>query len=368
MSDNRRPSVFFCLLAAPALALAFSGCVTAPRGAIPTYTIAGTPYVPLDAVCAAKGIRSDYDGLTRTVSLTKDSSDVRLQVGRRDVVSNGRFSMLSSPVDLYRGMIVIPQELRQKFEELFPERQVQAPLSLKKIVVDAGHGGKDPGTTGRDGVVEKEVVLDIARRVRDVLKKEGVEVVMTRSTDVFIPLDERSEITNKNNPDIFLSIHANANHVRSMKGFEVYYISPAVSDTKRAMASARYGTLNLDSACFLSPTQNLKAILWDMTYAYDRRESIEISRMLCKAMRSNLDTKVIGVKNANYAVLRGSTIPAVLVEVGFLSNPAEEALIADGAYRQKLADSIVEGLRYYCEGRDRCAPGHVQQTLVKGDR
>lgn len=355
MSDETRVKLFLrplLGLAALAFALSLTGCATIPAGGIPTFTIRGASYVPLDAVCAARGIRPEYDALTRTVALAGSSAAMRFQVGRRDLLVNGAFAPMSSPVALYRGMVVIPLELRHKIDELFPGETVASDAfrRLRKVVVDAGHGGKDPGATGPHGVREKDVVLDIARKLRDGLKKEGVEVVMTRDSDTFIPLETRAQVANKNGVDLFVSVHANANRTRSLKGFEVYYISPAVSDSKRAVATAKNTRPNFDAGCFASQSPDLKAIIWDMTYAYDRRESIELSRAICRAMGGVPDIKVLGVKNANFSVLRGSTMPAVLVEVGFLSNPAEESLIASESYRRKLAERIKEGIRYYCDG------------------
>jgi N-acetylmuramoyl-L-alanine amidase len=364
---NKTLQLPFCSLCA--LLLLAAGCATTGQHAgIPTYFISGNTYVPLDAFCSSKAIRQEYDGLTRTVSLNKDSASVKFQVGRSDVLLNGRLAQLAVSSDFFKGMVIIPQELRQKIEELFPEKFVSPRvfMKLRKVVVDPGHGGKDPGATGSGGVEEKDVVLDIGRRLRDGLKQEGVEVVMTRSSDVFIPLEKRADIANDAAADLFVSIHANANRAHSLKGFEVYYVSPNVSDTKRALLSAKSDTLNLESSCLLSPSLNLKAILWDMTYAYDRREAIELSRMLCKAMRKNPETTVIGVKNANFSVLRGTTMPAVLVEVGFLTNPSEESLIASGTYRQRLADTIKDGIRYYCEGLGERPCGQPKNLVKEG--
>lgn len=371
MSVDNYPKPKFSLparCAAVLLLLLSAGCATQPRGGLPTFTISGVSYVSLDAVCSRNNIRRDYDGLTRVVSLARDSSNMQFQVGGRDLYLDGRLSACPSSAEYYKGMVVIPDELRRKIDELFAgaPRFDRAFARLKKVVIDPGHGGKDPGASSVHGLQEKDVVLDIARKLRAGLEREGIEVIMTRSGDTFIPLEKRAEIANRAAADLFVSIHANANRVRSLNGFEVYYISPKASDSKRAIESAKEDGLRVDAEALASQSRDLRAILWDMTYSYDRRESMELSRMLCKAMRSNSETKVLGVKNANFCVLRGSTMPAVLAEVGFLTNPSEESLIGNDSYRGKLAERIKEGIRYYCEGL-WAVPGRPAQQTVSSE-
>ena len=369
--DTPPAALYSRLAAAVVLLFACAGCASTRTGGIAQFTISGITYSGLVPLCGQRSIACDYDPLTRVMSLTKNGRSMKLQAGRGFALVDGRVRQFASPVDLYKGMLCVPPEVRQEIESLFPLVSVpqRALISsrLKKIIIDPGHGGKDPGTTSAGGIMEKDMVLDICRRLKEDLEREGVQVVMTRSTDTFISLDERVEIANRNKPDLFLSIHANANRTHSLKGFEVYYISPEISDTKRALISAKNDDLDLDKSCYLSPSLNLKAILWDLTLGYNRRRSVELSRTICSAMRDNCgDTRVIGVKNANYAVLRGTAMPAVLVEVGFLSNPSEEALIASPSYRQKLADSIREGIRYYSQGLKQEKPDFGPDVLVKG--
>jgi N-acetylmuramoyl-L-alanine amidase len=369
--DRIRADIYSRLTIAVLLLFACAGCATTRTAGIPQFTISGITYSGLVPLCGQRAISFDYDPLTRVMSLTKNGRSMKLQAGSGSALVDGRMKRFASPVDLYKGMLCVPQELKEEIESLFPLAAVPQRLlissRLKKIIIDPGHGGKDPGTTSAGGIREKDMVLDICRKLKEDLEAEGVQVVMTRSTDTFISLDERVEIANRSKPDLFVSIHANANKTHSLKGFEVYYISPEVSDTKRALVSVKSGDLDLDKSCYLSPSLNLKAILWDLTLGYNRRRSIDLSKKLCRAMSDNsAQTCVIGVKNANYAVLRGTVMPAVLVEVGYLSNPGEEALIASPSYRQKLADGIREGIRYYCEGVKQGQPDAGPDVLVKG--
>ncbi|MDD4899822.1 MAG: N-acetylmuramoyl-L-alanine amidase [Candidatus Omnitrophica bacterium] len=220
--------------------------------------------------------------------------------------------------------------------------------SVRKIIVDAGHGGTDPGAIGRTGLREKDVNLDIAKKLAKVLKDSGIEVTLTRSSDNFIPLDRRVEIANSAKADLFVSIHSNANRARMMNGFEVYYITPtATIDSRRALTAAQGGIAELGSESLFGSSLDLRATLWDMINNSNRADSIELAHSICQSIRQNLDTHVIGVKSANYFVLRGARMPAVLIEIGFVSNQQEERMLRNSNYRQQVAEAIEQGIANY---------------------
>lgn len=221
-------------------------------------------------------------------------------------------------------------------------------LNIRKIVLDPGHGGADPGAIGRSGLREKDVNLDVAKRLARLLRQARVEVVMTRSSDSTVSLERRVEIANNAQPDIFISIHSNANRSRGLNGFEVYCVS-SVHDTKRALSSAKNTPLNLDQSYFSNPTLNLKATLWDMIYTANRAESIELARSICRSINRDLDTKVLGIKNVGFYVLKWVQAPAILIEIGFLSNPDEERRLKNSYYRQQIAESITRGIKNYAD-------------------
>ncbi|MFA5150085.1 MAG: N-acetylmuramoyl-L-alanine amidase [Candidatus Omnitrophota bacterium] len=337
-----------------------SGCATGPvREAFPTYTLNGATYYPLVTLCEAKGINWQYDTFTRIVILDKGEHRVNLRAGDNLALVDQRAMLFDYPVDIHDGTVVVPVKFKEQvIDVLFRDagipsrRPADFPISavIKKVVVDAGHGGKDPGAIGRTGLKEKDVNLDIARRLALLLRSQGVEVVMTRNSDKYIPLDGRVRISNNSKADLFVSIHSNANRAKSMNGFEVYYVALSRNDAKRAVFSARNAHLNLDNAVFASNSLELKAMLWDMLYAYDRAESIQLARSICRSVDNNLNIRVIGVKDARYEVLRGARIPAVLVEAGFLSNYNEERMLKSSYYRQKMAESIMDGIRDYARG------------------
>ncbi|TRZ95438.1 N-acetylmuramoyl-L-alanine amidase [bacterium] len=287
--------------------------------------------------------------------INKDGHRINFMLGDSLVLVDSKPQYLKHPVDLYQGMIVVPLKFKEQvLDVLFSVKPTtaglrKAPLNLKKIVIDPGHGGYDPGAVGKSGLREKDINLDIAKRLSNLFRSEGVEVVMVRSTDMFVPLSSRVEIANRAKADLFLSIHTNANRVRGLNGFEVYYISSTADNSRRAVQSAQNAALDFDSSCFASNSLDLKATLWDMVYTYDRAESIRLARSICQNMERGLEVKILGIKGAGFYVLKGARMPAVLVEVGFLSNSSEERMLRNSYYRQKIAEGIFEGVRSYSQ-------------------
>ncbi|MFA7405334.1 MAG: N-acetylmuramoyl-L-alanine amidase [Pelobacteraceae bacterium] len=217
---------------------------------------------------------------------------------------------------------------------------------IRRIVVDPGHGGHDPGAVGPNGIQQKDVVLAIGLRLKDLLKEElGVDVVMTRSTDVFIPLEERTAIANKVGADLFLSVHANAALNRSAAGIETYYLNLAKTDKVAQLAAKENGTS-------LEKVSVLQAILFDLMANYKLNDSAhladEVQKSLHKKIRTrHSDVKNLGVKQGPFYVLVGASMPSILVETAFLSNAAEESRLKDPAYQEMTASGILEGVRSY---------------------
>ncbi|MFA5005783.1 MAG: N-acetylmuramoyl-L-alanine amidase [Candidatus Omnitrophota bacterium] len=345
------PTIFYIL------STILSGCVTLPvQDGLPVYYIGGSAYYPLASLCERRNIELNYDAVTRIVNLERDAKRVTLRPGDALILIDGRPTRLIHPVDIYQGTVVVPRQFKEQvLDVLFKQpvsyqRYATARIRLHKVVIDPGHGGNDPGAIGRTGLREKDVNLDIAKRLSALLKQEGVQTVMTRSTDKFIPLPVRVNIANHSGADLFVSVHSNASRTRSLNGFEVYYVAPSVSDSKRAYFSTRNATLDLKDAEFASSSTDLKAIIWDMIYTNSRAESIELSHSICRSIDSDLNVKILGVKSARFQVLKGIKMPGVLVETGFVSNYSEEKLLRSNAYRQKIAEGILEGIRDYSQG------------------
>ncbi len=222
----------------------------------------------------------------------------------------------------------------------------QLGLTARRIVIDPGHGGHDPGTIGNGGLQEKDLVLDIALRLERLLSDElGVEVVMTRDKDVFIPLEERTAIANAKEADLFLSIHANSSRSRKARGIETYYLNFAGTPHAEAVAARE----NAVSSGTMNDLQGLvKAIMLNSKIPESRDFAAAVQESLVRHARGvDSGTRDRGVHTAPFYVLIGATMPSVLAEIAFVSHPDEEKLLKKSAYRDTIARSLLGGVRSY---------------------
>jgi len=231
--------------------------------------------------------------------------------------------------------------------------QKQAAAVKKRIVLDPGHGGHDPGAVGPRNLYEKDVVLDIALKLKKILGQEQeFEVFLTRETDVFIPLEQRTAIANSKNADMFISIHANASTRRDAKGIETYLLNWS-NDEEAMKVAARENAISLKKMKKMNEGRDvLDIMLSDLRRDSKREESLNLATVVQKNMVSGLNknySHVVdhGVKQALFYVLFGAQMPSVLVEVSFISNPLEEKLLAKDSYRMELALSIASGVNKY---------------------
>jgi N-acetylmuramoyl-L-alanine amidase len=219
-------------------------------------------------------------------------------------------------------------------------------------VIDPGHGGHDPGSIGRGGLAEKDLVLDLGLRLERMLREElGTEVVMTRSTDVFVPLEERTAIANTKRADLFLSIHANSSRNPRARGIETYFLNFAVDSHAEEVAARE----NAISAATLKDLQNLvKAITLNSKIDESRDFAASIQEAMVTDIRGDFpEVQNRGVRQAPFYVLIGANMPSILAEIAFISNPAEEKLLKASAHRERLARNLFEGVQRYLEGLDR---------------
>ncbi|MEW6110213.1 MAG: N-acetylmuramoyl-L-alanine amidase [Nitrospirota bacterium] len=230
-------------------------------------------------------------------------------------------------------------------------------FSLKKrIVIDPGHGGHDPGAVGPNKLYEKDVVLDIALKLRKILSENpDYEIFLTRDKDIFIPLEERTAIANSKNADLFVSVHANASPRRDAKGIETYLLN-WTNDEEAMKVAARENQISLKKMKKMQKGMDaLDIILSDLSRGYKRDESIKLANYVQRSMVSELDRNYrhivdLGIKQALFYVLLGAEMPSVLVEVSFISNPSEEKLLSKDDYRSDLASSIASGINKYMSG------------------
>ncbi len=232
----------------------------------------------------------------------------------------------------------------------------QLGLGARRIVIDAGHGGHDPGTIGRRGLQEKDLVLDVALRLERLVRQElATEVVLTRSTDVYVPLEERTAIANgqvaRSHPaDLFLSIHANASRNPGARGIETYFLNFARSRHAEAVAARE----NAISPATLKDLQGLvKAIATNSKIDESRDFAASVQESMVRGARGTHSELDRGVHTAPFYVLIGANMPAVLAEIAFLSNPEDENLLRTAHYRDLLARSLLEGVRGYLEALNR---------------
>ncbi|MFW5878681.1 MAG: N-acetylmuramoyl-L-alanine amidase [Myxococcota bacterium] len=255
---------------------------------------------------------------------------------------------------------VSDEERARRIRERLSEPQevplsVQAGLKVRRVVLDAGHGGHDPGAIGPSGLQEKGVVLDIALKVGALLEETGLEVVYTRTEDVFIPLEERTRIANDRSADLFVSIHANASTRRSRRGVSTYYLD-VTSDRYSMRLAAR------ENAAAERSVGELQLILADLTTRHNTDESARLARSIQESLVGRLSNRYEGVRNlgvryALFFVLLGARMPSVLVETSFISNPVEERRFRNEAYLDQVAGGVAQGIVDFIEERDSLALG-----------
>ncbi|OGP79909.1 MAG: hypothetical protein A2Z13_10985 [Deltaproteobacteria bacterium RBG_16_64_85] len=218
-----------------------------------------------------------------------------------------------------------------------------------RVMLDPGHGGKDPGAIGPTGLREKDVVLAIGRRVRDLLRRDGAyEVKMTRDSDVFIPLEERTAMANEARSDLFVSLHINASPNRKAEGISTYVLSRASSDRHSLELAAR------ENGVPVAKLSAVKFIIDDLSTYGRKKESLRLAKTVNDAIVKNVNGRFgkvadLGLKQAPFYVLVGARMTAVLVEASFITNRREEARLYDPEYLATIADSVVEAIRYYGE-------------------
>jgi len=222
----------------------------------------------------------------------------------------------------------------------------QLGLGIERIVIDPGHGGNDPGCIGKSGLQEKQVVLDVCQRLKKLLSQNSSwQVVLTRESDILIPVENRTVIANQKQGDIFISVHANANPSKKRSGVETFYLNFSQDPSVNAIAAR-------ENATSTKNISQMKEIIKKIVQNSKIVESKELAEKIQKNLVKNLsqtykNVKDLGVKGGPFWVLIGGEMPSVLVEISHMSNPQEEARLKTSAYRQLIAQGIYQGILDY---------------------
>jgi len=244
---------------------------------------------------------------------------------------------------------------------------VQTSIRKMRIILDAGHGGEDSGAIGKKGTMEKDVTLEVSKRVRDILLKDSkYEVYMTREKDTTLQLLDRTKFANKMNGDLFVSIHANASPRREAKGVSTYFLNNA--DDQESLRVAMRENGELDPTVLHQPSKNtddyyLEVMKASMVKNFHTTQSTDLARAVQQDLMRTLkkeypDVIDLGVRSARFYVLTGATMPAILVETSFISNPTEEKRLADSKYQQSLAKAVVSGIESFFKNRPAFDESH----------
>jgi N-acetylmuramoyl-L-alanine amidase len=234
----------------------------------------------------------------------------------------------------------------------FASRADEPPDRFDRVVLDAGHGGDDHGAAGPAGLLEKDLVLDVARRLKERIERSGLQVVLTRGDDIYVPLEERTAIANRAGGDLFVSIHANAAPTRSARGVETFFVAIEASDEAARQLAERENAAFREAAP-AAPEDPLASILGDLAAADQLRESDEFARIANRevaALSTSIPSR--GVKQAPFVVLMGVQMPAALVEIGFITNSAEERDMASAKFRERVSDALARAVFEFADRYD----------------
>jgi N-acetylmuramoyl-L-alanine amidase len=315
------------------------------------------------AVASKQPVQVDND-LVRQVRIGQYSADVvRVVLDLQNRTAHNAF-MVADP---YRLIIDVAGERHAAGSDNSARRANQEPATrkppqttnkmgaptavsngLRKVVLDPGHGGKDPGALGPGGIAEKEIVLSIAKKLAVKLKTEmGTEVVLTRKDDRFVPLEDRTLLANSQDADLFISLHVNASPNADARGIETYYLDNTTDEAAIRLAARENATSRKNIS-------DLQFILSDMMQNMKLEDSITLAHRLQAALVSGMskfmgDVKDLGVKKALFHVLVGARMPSVLVEMFFITNKNESRAMADPNYQDAMVDALFEGIQKYAQ-------------------
>ena len=302
--------------------------------------------VVLLSLMGAAPIEEVRDGFVDTVRFERAGANVTLRVSFEGVAGPIRTSTLADPPRLVVDFLRPEEGARERAEASAP---------LRTIVLDAGHGGHDPGAQGPTGLQEKDLVLDVTRRVAKLVQERlDLKVKLSRDSDYFVPLRDRTSFANKERADLFVSIHANAHREAANAGVETYFLSSEATDSAaRHVAALENSVVQLESPASRGKMDIVKSILWDLAQSQFQLESSRLAETVQDSMTQALRIPSRGVKQAGFYVLGGAAMPAILIEIGFVTNPKEERKLKDSRYRDDIARAIFDGIAEYKRTAER---------------
>ena len=314
--------------------------------------------IRLLGLTGAPQVEAINDGLVEEARLERAGADSVLRVTFEGAAGELRVATLADPPRLVLDF--------SRPSEPAGTRARQGATPLRTIVLDAGHGGHDSGAVGPGGLMEKELVLEVTKRVARMLTDRlGVKVLLSRDGDHFVTLRDRTSFANRERADLFVSIHANAHRVVASEGVEVYFLSSEATDNAaRQVAAAENSVVQFEKAANGSAAGRsdiVKTILWELAQSEFQAESSRLAETVLDSMTESLRIPNRGVKQAGFYVLGGAAMPAILIEIGFVTNPKEEKRLKDPRYRDEIARAIVSGLADYKRAWDlRARPAAVR--------
>jgi N-acetylmuramoyl-L-alanine amidase len=317
----------------------FSGCASMPRQ--------GGRYevLALETFCRDNGFSYTYMPFQEEIRIDGPSMVMRVKPGYSVLLVNNEIRDLGQPVRYRDGIVELPVSIRDVLDvrkRAVRRGAISAPLGIRRIVVDPGHGGHDPGAISCSGMQEKDLNLKVARMLRDELKRQGFLVEMTRDSDNFLSLDQRVEFIRRRKADLFISVHGNSNESSALSGLEVYYLASRHLNRYGDDEEARNRVERAVAA--RSSSAAVRKQLSDMLGREHRLETLELASLVLRTAREmGIETRK--AKGAGFRVLKHDLCPAVLVELGYMSNAREDRLLHSPEYQRQLSTCIAHSVR-----------------------